>query len=131
VITRLCQFVVENIFILPKLNISFEYHRFFGISNICIRWSIFNFERVRFGAVYYSLDLTGVTMPTASSQRISRDGETRYQLSLRSWAEGGATRHQTPSESRFMETPSKIIRMLLAPDIEARRAIFMLLFRRV
>jgi hypothetical protein len=49
---------------------------------------------------------------------------------LRSWAEGGATRHQTPSKSRIMETPSKIIRMLLASDIEARRTIFMLLFRR-
>jgi len=70
-------------------------------------------------------------MPTASSQRISKDGEARYQLSLRSWAKGGATRHQTPSESRIMETPSKIIRMLLASDIEVRRAIFMLLFRRV
>ena len=23
---------------MPKLNISFEYHRFFGISNVCIRW---------------------------------------------------------------------------------------------
>ena len=75
--------------------------------------------------------MTGVTWPTASSQRISKDGEARYQLSLRSWAEGGATRHQTPLESRIKETPSKTIRMLSLADIEARRAIFMLLFREV
>ena len=77
--------------------------------------------------VFYSLDLAGVTLPTTSSQRISRDGETRYQLSLRSWAEGGATRHQAPSAFRIKETPSMIIRMPSWPDIEVRRAIFMLL----
>ncbi len=80
---------------------------------------------------YCSLDSTGVTWPTVSSQRISRDGDARYQFSLRSWVEGGATRHQTPSEFRIMETPSKIIRTPLLADIEGRRAIFMPFFRRV
>jgi hypothetical protein len=32
---------------LPKLNISFEYHRFFGISNVCIRWRSPDFKTSR------------------------------------------------------------------------------------
>ena len=35
---------IEIICILPKLNISFEYHRFFGISNVCIRWRHIHFS---------------------------------------------------------------------------------------
>jgi hypothetical protein len=39
---------IEIICILPKLNISFEYHRLFGFSNVCIRWSYLYFSRSRF-----------------------------------------------------------------------------------
>jgi hypothetical protein len=51
---------IENMFISPKLNISFVYHRLFVISNVSVHWIILHFrlvEEILFrSALPYSYD---------------------------------------------------------------------------
>jgi hypothetical protein len=35
---KILKWQIENIFILPIMNISFEHHSLFGVSNVRIRW---------------------------------------------------------------------------------------------